>query len=104
MHCLSATPDGGTVLTTARTAMASFAFSVEGGACTLQVQAADYFKATYEFVLRPRQPISLNVDLQKKETVKQSVEVQARYLTIDPEKTGVLIPSRGRISSGCPNR
>src|SRR6266403_1156189 len=42
--------DGGTVLTTASDGDGKFRFSgVEGGACALQVQAADYFKATYEF-------------------------------------------------------
>src|SRR5438552_3061690 len=57
-------------------------------ACPLQAEAANYFKATYEFVLRPRQAISLNIELQAKETLRQKVEVQSSYLTIDPEKTG----------------
>src|SRR5205807_9468776 len=35
-----------------------------------------------------RSPVSLNIELQKKETVRQSVEVMAQYLTVDPEKTG----------------
>src|SRR5213079_3523408 len=43
---------------------------------------------TYAIVLRSRQPVSLNIGLQKEETVRQSVEVSARYLTVDPEKTG----------------
>ncbi len=81
--------DGGTALTTVSDSDGRFRFSgVEGGAYTLGVEAAGYFKATYEFVLRPRQPISLNVDLQEKQTVRESVEVQSNYLTVDPEKTG----------------
>src|SRR5882762_1407681 len=81
--------DGGTALTTVLDTDGRFRFSgVESGAYTLQVEAAGYFEATYEFVLRPRQPISLNVDLQEKQTVRQSVEVQSNYLTVDPEKTG----------------
>ena len=81
--------DGGTALTTVSDSDGKFRFSgVEGGAYTLGVEAAGYFEATYEFVLRPRQPISLNVDLQEKQTVQQSVEVQSNYLTVDPEKTG----------------
>src|SRR5882762_5416656 len=81
--------DGGTALTTVSDSDGRFRFSgVESGAYTLQVEAAGYFEATYEFVLRPRQPISLNVDLQEKQTVRQSVEVQSNYLTVDPEKTG----------------
>jgi outer membrane receptor protein involved in Fe transport len=80
--------DGGITLTTVSGSDGKFRFSgVEGGACTLQAEAAGYFKATYEFVLRPRQPISLNVELPEKQTVRQSVEVQANYLTVDPEKT-----------------
>src|SRR6266436_5266284 len=81
--------DGGTSLTTVSDIDGRFRFSgVKGGAYTLGVEAAGYFEATYEFVLRPRQPISLNVDLQEKQTVRQSVEVQSNYLTVDPEKTG----------------
>src|SRR5437762_4464589 len=81
--------DGGTALTTVSDSDGKFRFSgVEGGAYTLGVEAAGYFEATYEFVLRPRQPISLNVDLQEKQTVRQSVQVQSNYLTVDPEKTG----------------
>ena len=81
--------DGGTALTTVSNSDGKFRFSgVEAGACTLQAEAANYFKATYEFVLRPRQAISLNIELQAKETLRQKVEVQSSYLTIDPEKTG----------------
>ena len=81
--------DGGTALTTVSDSDGRFRFSgVEAGAYTLKVEAAGYFKVAYEFVLRPRQPISLNVDLQEKQTVRQSVEVQSNYLTVDPEKTG----------------
>jgi hypothetical protein len=81
--------DGGIAQTTVSDSDGKFRFpGVEGGAYTLGVEAAGYFKATYEFVLRPRQPISLNVDLREKQTVRQSVEVQSNYLTVDPEKTG----------------
>src|SRR5713101_5287934 len=62
--------------------------ALEAGAYSLQVQAPNYFSLHYEFVLRARQPLSLNLDLQPKQTVKESVEVHAGYLTIDPEKTG----------------
>jgi len=66
-----------------------FRFSaLEAGTYSLQVQADNYFPLNYEFILRPRQPLSLKLDLQKKETVQESVEVHAGYLTIDPEKTG----------------
>jgi len=92
--------EGGTALTTVSDSDGKFRFSgVGAGACTLQAEAANYFKATYEFVLRPRQPISLNIELQPKETLRQEVEVQSNYLTIDPEKTGSSYTSRGRIST-----
>jgi len=97
--------DGGTALTTVSDSDGRFRFSgVEGGAYTLGVEAAGYFKATYEFVLRPRQPISLNVDLQEKQTVRESVEVQSNYLTVDPEKTGSSYTFTRRTSSGCLSR
>src|SRR5712664_1460238 len=81
--------DSGTVLTTVSDSDGKFRFSgLEAGACTLQAEAANYFKATYEFLLRPRQPISLNIELQPKETLRQKVEVQSNYVTVDPEKTG----------------
>src|SRR6202158_4007904 len=81
--------EGGVALTTVSDSDGKFRFSgVEAGSCTVQAEAANYFKATYEFVLRPRQPISLNIELQPKETLRQKIEVQSNYLTIDPEKTG----------------
>jgi hypothetical protein len=81
--------DSGTALTTVSDRDGKFRFpGVEAGAYTLEAEAANYFKAAYEFVLRPRQPISLNIELPVKETLRQKVEVQANYLTIDPEKTG----------------
>ncbi len=81
--------DGAKVQETTTDANGKFRLTaLEAGAYFLQVQAANYYPLHYEFVLRPRQPLSLNLDLQKKETVKESVEVRAGYLTIDPEKTG----------------
>jgi TonB-dependent receptor-like protein/carboxypeptidase family protein len=81
--------DGGAVLTTVTDSEGKFRFTgVEAGAYTLQAEAASYFRTSYDFVLRPRQPVSLNVELPNKEAVRQTVEVQANYLTVDPEKTG----------------
>lgn len=61
---------------------------VEAGAYTLRAEAGGYYAATYDFLLRPRQVLSLKVELQRKETVREQVEVRANYLTVDPEKTG----------------
>src|SRR5438093_11065212 len=82
-------PDATAVLTTITDTDGKFRISaVEAGAYRLSVQAMGYYPSTYDFVLRSRQPVSLNIGLQKEETVRQSVEVSARYLTVDPEKTG----------------
>ncbi|HJZ96420.1 MAG TPA: TonB-dependent receptor, partial [Candidatus Solibacter sp.] len=67
----------------------SFRFaSVEAGSYTLKVEATGFYPAEYGFVLRARQPQSMTIDLQKKETVQEKVEVRSTYQTIDPEKTG----------------
>src|SRR5215470_3430626 len=58
------------------------------GAYSLTAQPVGYYPATYDFVLRARQPLSLTLDAQQKTSVSQTVEVKAGYLTIDPEKTG----------------
>src|SRR6266478_2569495 len=81
--------DGPTILATTSDAEGKFRMAaLEAGAYSVEVQAANYFPLHYEFVLRPRQPLSLNLELQAKQTVRESVEVRAGYLTIDPEKTG----------------
>jgi TonB dependent receptor/Carboxypeptidase regulatory-like domain len=81
--------EAGTVATTSTDAEGKFHFAgIEAGANTVRVEANGYFVATYDFVLRGRQPVSLSIELEKKETVRQSVEVAAKYLTVDPEKTG----------------
>src|SRR5262249_20936754 len=84
------TRENGSVAESASTAAdGSFRFAiVEAGPYTLQVEAAGFYPAEHGFVLRPRQPQSLVIDLQKKETVQEKVEVRSTYQTIDPEKTG----------------
>jgi hypothetical protein len=62
--------------------------AVEAGAYTLKADAPGFYQASYDFVARARQPLSLTMDLQRQEAVQQSVEVKAEYLTVDPEKTG----------------
>src|SRR5437868_2569495 len=81
--------EAGTVANASTDAEGKFHFAgVEAGANAIRVEAEGYFVATYDFVLRGRQPVSLNIELQRKETLRQSVEVMAQYLTVDPEKTG----------------
>jgi len=62
--------------------------AVDAGAYTLKAEATDYFPSKYKFILRARQPITLNIELHPKQSVQQTVEVRANYLTVDPEKTG----------------
>jgi hypothetical protein len=77
------------VLSSPTTTDGSFRFNaVEAGPYTLKVEAANFYPAEHSFVLRPRQPFSLTIELQHKETVQQQVEVRSTYQTIDPEKTG----------------
>ncbi len=62
--------------------------AVEAGAYTLKAEAQGFYLASYNFVLRARQPLSLMIELQPRESVQQTVEVKAGYMTVDPEKTG----------------
>src|SRR3989449_2806032 len=80
---------GGVLLATSTDPEGNFRIvAVEAGAYRLRVQAGGYYPSTYDFVLRSRQPVSLTLELQREETVRESVEVHAHYLTVDPEKTG----------------
>src|SRR5437667_132270 len=70
--------DGRTVATALADSDGKFRLPPVGaGAYTLKVQAAGYYVSAYDFVLRPRQVLSLNVDLQKLEAVQEKVEVHA---------------------------
>src|SRR5437899_10671297 len=81
--------DGRTVATALADSDGKFRLPPVGaGAYTLKVQAAGYYVSAYDFVLRPRQVLSLNVDLQKLAAVQEKVEVHAHSLIVDPEKTG----------------
>ena len=80
---------GGVLLATSTDPEGNFRIlAVEAGAYRLRVQAGGYYPSTYDFVLRSRQPVSLTLELQREETVRESVEVHAHYLAVDPEKTG----------------
>src|SRR5262249_14586422 len=50
-----------------------FRFSaVDADAYTLKTEAGGFYPSSYAFVLRPRQPATLTIELQKKEAVKQT--------------------------------
>jgi hypothetical protein len=66
-----------------------FRFSnVEGGQYTIESQAAGFFPSRYEFVLRPREPVAITIELAEKTGATVEVEVRATARTIDPDKTG----------------
>jgi len=62
--------------------------AVEAGNYTLSAEASGFYIASYDFVVRARQPQLISVDLTPKQSVEQRVEVNATYLTVDPQKTG----------------
>jgi len=62
--------------------------AVEGGDYVLKTEATGFYPAVYNFTLRPRQPITLQLELTPKTSVEETVQVHAGYLTVDPEKTG----------------
>ncbi len=62
--------------------------AVEAGEYRVQASAPNFFSSVYEFVLRSRQPLAIDLELQPRESVSQRVEVRERYLTVDPQKTG----------------
>src|SRR5207245_4264750 len=53
--------------------------AVEAGAYELKAEAPGFYPFTYNFTLRPRQPLALAVELQRKATVSEKVEVHAKY-------------------------
>ncbi len=62
--------------------------AVEAGSYTLQAESPGFYISSYKFTLRPRAPVTLTVEMQRKESVRQTVEVKSTYQTVDPENTG----------------
>ena len=62
--------------------------AVDAGAYQIKTDASGFYPAVYELTIRPRQPISLTIELQPTRPVQETVEVKALYRTVDPEKTG----------------
>jgi hypothetical protein len=83
------TPSGRIVATTASAPNGSFQFAgVDAGAFLLTAEAAGFYPGSYAFVVRPRQPVSIDLRLHRRETVKQQITVRSDYQTIDPATTG----------------
>jgi Carboxypeptidase regulatory-like domain len=82
-------PEGVNSRTTTSDAGGRFEFSaVEAGAHTVKAEAPGFYPNRYEFILRPRQELSLVVELVPRQALRQTVEVTSAYLTVDPGKTG----------------
>lgn len=62
--------------------------SVEGGQYVIETSAAGFYSSRYEFVLRPREPVSIAIELSEKTNATVQVDVRAQARTIDPDKTG----------------
>lgn len=61
--------------------------TIVSGEYRLRATAPGYFPSLYEFVLRQREPVQLEVLLQQART-SERVEVREQQLIIDPQKTG----------------
>jgi Carboxypeptidase regulatory-like domain len=71
--------DGGSLLETKSDAAGKFQFpAVEAGSQTVKAEATDFYPSRYEFVLRPRQPIT--IELNRRQSVQQTVQVHPEYL------------------------
>ena len=81
--------DGRTAQISATDAEGRFQFSaVEAGPYEIKTNASGFYASSYHLTIRPRQPVSITIELQTTQSVQQTVEVKSRYQTIDPEKTG----------------
>ena len=82
-------PNGSAAQSASSDAAGLFRFpAVEAGDWQLKTEASGFFPSVHNFTLRPRQPVSLLIELQPAETPRTAIEVKATYLTVDPEKTG----------------
>ena len=92
---------GNTLVQTESDAQGAFRFpAVDPGEYQLSVEASGYFTAKYELVLRPRQALSLTIDLVPLELESLIVEVQTSYTDLDPEQTGTSrILTRQKLES-----
>jgi outer membrane receptor protein involved in Fe transport len=62
--------------------------AMAAGAYRVEATAPNFYPSAFEFVLRQRQPVAIDLELQRKQSVAERVEVREHYLTVDPQKTG----------------
>ena len=71
------------------TAEGHFRFNaIDAGSYRLQVTASNFYPAAYQFVLRQRQPLAVDLEMEPRQSAAQRIEVNEHYLTVDPQKTG----------------
>jgi len=81
--------DGSSVAGQQTTSTGAFLFSgIVAGEYHLRVAAPGFYASVYNFVLREREPLRLDVILEPQTSASEHVEVREQYLTVDPEKTG----------------
>ncbi len=62
--------------------------AVDGGAYQLRLEAPGFYPTLYSLTLRPRQPMSVEIEMQPRQAREEKVEVRANSPGIDAEKTG----------------
>jgi len=80
--------EGNTAQATTNSAGRSHFSPVNAGAYALQAEAPGFYLSTYQFVLRPREPTSMTIELVRKKRAQETIAVSAISRTVDPEKTG----------------
>jgi hypothetical protein len=97
-------PESGNSLVTKSDSGGRFRFAeVEAGDQKLSVAADGYYPATYDFVLRARQPLSFMIELVHKQAVRQAIDVKSAYLTVDPGNTGSSYTFTRSVLDGLPD-
>jgi hypothetical protein len=77
------------VMQTTSDAQGKFFFgTVPGGEYTLRTSSPGHFPSEYHLIIRPREPVSVTIELAPKTSANVEVEVRAEAKTIDPGKTG----------------
>ena len=74
---------------TTSTADGKFEFAaVDGGAYQLRIAASGFYPSLYNLTVRPRQPYSIDIEMQPQQSRREEVNVRTRFPEVDPQKTG----------------
>jgi hypothetical protein len=81
--------NGSLVASQTTTSDGHFLFNaVAAGEYHLRAATPNSYPSSYEFVLREREPVDLDIVLQKKQNISEQVNVLEERMTVDPQKTG----------------